>query len=280
MKIWGYLFAFITIIGFSFANKIDNHIDISIGSEHVDWETQLIEITEEQIHQGNLLLVNHDFSVQPSSIQSDVFNLFEEAVYENYGLLDSNIRLSKNIEEKFSEMVQAANKDGVKDFLINSGYRTLEEQTFLYQEMGSSYALPAGHSEHNLGLSLDVGSKQMKMSEAPEGKWIEENAWKYGFVLRYPEDKTEITGIQYEPWHIRYVGLPHSAIMKEKNFVLEEYLDYIKEQRNFSARIEGKEYVISFHQVSDNSPIEVPSHHQYELSGNNKDGVILTVIKE
>lgn len=280
MKIWGYMFAFITIIGLSFANKFDNPIDISIGSEHANWDTQSIEITEEQIHQGNLLLVNHDFPVPSSSIQSDVFNLFEEAVNQEYGLLDSNIRLSKTIEQKFSEMILAANKDGVTDFLINSGYRTLEEQTFLYQEMGASYALPAGHSEHNLGLSLDVGSKQLKMSDAPEGKWIEDYAWKYGFILRYPEDKTEITGIQYEPWHIRYVGLPHSAIMKEKNFVLEEYLNYIKEQEIFSARVEGKKYVISYHIISEDSTIDVPAHHDYELSGNNIDGVILTVSKE
>ncbi len=86
--------------------------------------------------------------------------------------------------------------------------------------MGSNYALPAGYSEHNLGLSLDVGSTQKKMEKAPEGKWIEENVWKHGFVLRYPKNKSNITGIQYEPWHIRYVGLPHSAIMqKGENYI-------------------------------------------------------------
>ncbi len=78
------------------------------------------------------------------------------------------------------------------------------------------------------------------MERAPEGKWIEENAWKYGFILRYPEDKTELTGIQYEPWHIRYVGLPHSAIMKEKNFVLEEYMDYLKEEKTISVSVNGE----------------------------------------
>ncbi len=54
------------------------------------------------------------------------------------------------------------------------------------------------------------------MEKAPEGKWIEENVWKHGFVLRYPKNKSNITGIQYEPWHIRYVGLPHSAIMQKR----------------------------------------------------------------
>ena len=58
------------------------------------------------------------------------------------------------------------------------------------------------------------------MEKAPEGKWVAENVWKHGFVLRYPKNKSHITGIQYEPWHIRYVGLPHSAIMqKGENYI-------------------------------------------------------------
>ncbi|MHA4899902.1 M15 family metallopeptidase, partial [Enterococcus faecium] len=76
------------------------------------------------------------------------------------------------------------------------------------------------------------GSSLTKMERAPEGKWIAETAWNYGLILRYPEDKTALTGIQYEPWHIRYVGFPHSAIMKEKNFVLAESMDYLKEEKN------------------------------------------------
>lgn len=77
------------------------------------------------------------------------------------------------------------------------------------------------------------------MDRAPEGKWIEKNAWKYGFILRYPSDKTDVTGIQYEPWHIRYVGLPHSTIMQKMNLALEEYLDYLKKEESISVSIEG-----------------------------------------
>ncbi len=105
--------------------------------------------------------------------------------------------------------------------------------------MGADYALPAGYSEHNSGLSLDIGSGLTQMDRAPEGKWIEKNAWKYGFILRYPSDKTDVTGIQYEPWHIRYAGLPHSTIMQKMNLALEEYLDYLKEEESISASIEG-----------------------------------------
>ncbi|MCZ0853009.1 D-alanyl-D-alanine carboxypeptidase family protein, partial [Brevibacillus laterosporus] len=107
---------------------------------------------------------------------------------------------------------------------------------------------------------------------------IEENSWKYGFILRYPLDKTDVTGIQYEPWHIRYVGLPHSAIMQEMNLALEEYLDYLKEEKSISVSVDGKKYTISYYPISQNETIkvEVPANEQYEISGNNIDGVIVT----
>lgn len=236
------------------------------------------EITEEQIYQGNLLLVNIEYPVHPESIKSDVINLSaHNELTKGYRLLNSEIYLSEDVAREFSEMIAEAKKEGVRNFSITSGFRGFEEQSVLYQEMGSDYALPAGNSEHNLGLSLDVGSTQMKMADAPEGKWIEENAWKYGFILRYPKDKTEITGIQYEPWHIRYVGLPHSTIMKEKNFALEEYLDYLKEEKQISASINGEKYKVTYYSISQSRIINVPYHSYFEISGNNIDGVIVTV---
>jgi D-alanyl-D-alanine carboxypeptidase len=155
-------------------------------------------------------------------VKSDIVNLFKQTdLIKGYVLLDHNTLLSKRVAQKFQKMIEVAGKEGVNRFLISSGYRDFERQDKLYEEMGSAYALPAGYSEHNLGLSLDVGSTQTKMSKSDEGKWLEKNAWEYGFILRYPKDKIEITGIQYEPWHFGYVGLPHSAIMQESNLVLE-----------------------------------------------------------
>jgi len=240
--------------------------------------THKIEITKEQIYQGSLLLVNSEYPVHPESIKSDVINVstHNELVRE-FGVIDNEIYLSKDIASRFSEMITAAEKEGVRNFSITSGYRDFEKQDMLYQEMGSAYALPAGYSEHNLGLSLDVGSTHKKMAVAPEGKWIEKNAWKFGFILRYPKDKTEVTGIQFEPWHIRYVGFPHSAIMKEKNFALEEYLDYLKEEKHISAKISGESYTITYYPVSQKRAINVKDNSHYEISGNNMDGVIVTV---
>lgn len=241
-------------------------------------ESIQIDIKKEQIYQGNLLLVNKEYAIQEENIPADIVNLSRNSeLTEGYVVLGDDIHLSEDIVVRFSKMIAEGIKDGLNYFAITSGFRSFEEQHILYEQMGSDRALPPGQSEHNLGLALDVGSTQMKMEDAPEGKWIEKNAWKYGFILRYPKDKTEITGIQYEPWHIRYVGLPHSAIMYEKNLVLEEYLDYLKEERDISVNVNGKKYNISYYPVSQGLKIEVPVNHHYEISGNNMDGVIVTV---
>ncbi|WP_438284847.1 M15 family metallopeptidase [Bacillus cereus] len=231
-----------------------------------------------QIYKGDLLLVNRDYPVKKDSIRSDIINVNHNTeLVRGYVIFDRNLRLSKDVVKKFLNVVDAAGKESVNHFLISSGYRDFQEQKQLYEKMGSDYALPAGYSEHNLGLSLDIGSTQKKMEKAPEGKWIEENVWKHGFVLRYPKNKSNITGIQYEPWHIRYVGLPHSAIMQKKNFTLEEYLEFLKEEKEISTEVEGKKYTVSYYKVSENMKVNVPANKQYEISGNNMDGVIVTV---
>ncbi|WP_449622803.1 VanY-A/VanY-F/VanY-M family D-Ala-D-Ala carboxypeptidase [Robertmurraya sp. Marseille-Q9965] len=290
MKKWGFLLLIVLCLSFAYVNKessfsdneeIQNHVENN--KEHFDdRETmegfQKVTVTKEQVFQGDLLLVNNEYPVHQESIKSDVVDLFShKELTKGYGLLDNEIKLSEDVAREFSEMITAAEKEGVRNFTITSGFRGFDEQSMLYQEMGSDYALPAGYSEHNLGLALDVGSTQMKMELAPEGKWIEENAWKYGFILRYPKDKTAITGIQYEPWHIRYVGLPHSVIMEEKNFALEEYLEFLKEQKSITATIQGEKYEISYYPVTKATTIQVPSNQRWEISGNNMDGVIVTV---
>ncbi|MFD2210008.1 VanY-A/VanY-F/VanY-M family D-Ala-D-Ala carboxypeptidase [Virgibacillus halophilus] len=257
--------------------KYDQHENDEAADRESSENSKQVDVKEEQIYQGNLLLVNKKYPVHQKSIKSDVVNLYaHNDLVKGYGLLERTY-LSEDIAHKFSDMMAAAGKEGVSNFFITSGFRDFDEQHKLYEEKGSDYALPAGYSEHNLGLSLDVGTTKMAMEKAPEGEWIDQNAWKYGFILRYPEDKTDITGIQYEPWHIRYVGLPHSAIMKEKDFVLEEYLDYLKEKKKISAKVEGKKYIVSYYPFSENMVIHIPENHEYKISGDNMDGIIVTV---
>src|SRR5690606_22859144 len=240
-------------------------------------KVQTIYMNKNQIFQGDLLLVNNTYPLKENSVKEDIVSLSAiEELEEQFGSSTHSISLSKETGLAFSKMMEAAKQDGLVHFSLNSGYRGFEEQAKLYKQMGAAYALPPGYSEHNTGLAIDVGSTLMKMEHAPEGKWMAENAWEYGFILRYPKDKTAITGIEYEPWHFRYVGLPHSIIMKEKDLVLEEYIEYLKEKENITATIDGREYYITYRPVSETLEMAEPVLSQYEISGNNVDGVIVT----
>lgn len=236
-----------------------------------------IRVHKEQVYDGNLLLIDRDHAVpREGAVEPTVKLIKHKELTKGFGLLDNTVRLSPDLTRKFGEMVSAAAQDGVDHFLISSGYRDEDEQKELYEQMGAQRAMPAGHSEHNLGLSLDIGSSLKEMNKAPEGKWLADNAWRYGFIQRYPKDKTDVTGIMYEPWHFRYVGLPHSAVMQEKDLTLEQYLAYLK-KHSISTSIGGRTYEIFYFPIFKDKSIRVPVTGSYEISGNNEDGIIVTV---
>ena len=119
--------------------------------------------------------------------------------------------------------------------IITSAYRSYEYQNKLYsdyiekydEEYASSCCAQAGFSEHQTGLAIDViGSNNdyHKFDESIEFEWMIQNAYKYGFILRYPKGKESITGFKYEPWHFRYVGIDVAKTIYEKNITLEEYV--------------------------------------------------------
>lgn len=152
----------------------------------------------------------------------------------------SNIQLDSRVSEHYAEMYAAAKLSGCV-LTPYSGYHTyaLQETTYnrkvnFYVNKGmsaeeanqkaSAQVLPAGCSEHNAGLAMDIVSASSDFINTKEYKWLCENAHNYGFILRYPEDKTAITGMNFEPWHWRYVGTQEAKEMKEKNQCLEEYL--------------------------------------------------------
>lgn len=159
--------------------------------------------------------------------------------------IENNYYFDSRAVGELQQMLADGRKEGL-DFWICSAYRTMEKQTDLYnnkvsrlQTEGLSYedayrqagtvvAYP-GTSEHNLGLAADIVAKDYqllddKQAETPEAKWLKENCWRYGFILRYPTDKTGETGIIFEPWHYRYVGKEAAREIMEQGICLEEYL--------------------------------------------------------
>ena len=138
----------------------------------------------------------------------------------------------------FEEMCLEARKQGYKIIAVSS-YRSYFYQEELYnyyvRTLGEKKALEAsakpGHSEHQTGLVIDIEGSIGKYSEfetTEEFIWMKENAYKYGFILRYPKNKKNITGFKYEPWHYRYVGKDVAKIIHENNITLEEYHKRLK----------------------------------------------------
>ena len=165
----------------------------------------------------------------------------------NLKKLDSNTTISRSIYLKinaanaFKKLYNAAKKAGYNIKGV-SGYRNYSLQKYLFNSYVSSLGITAaskysarpGTSEHQTGLALDVSCASERYAlnksfgSAAEGKWLSKNAYKYGFIIRYAKDKDSITGYQYEPWHIRYVGTKAAKNIYESNMTLEEYLGYYK----------------------------------------------------
>lgn len=150
------------------------------------------------------------------------------------------IQLDYRVAPHYNEMYLAAKADGI-DLVPISGYRSLTRQKNNFErkinkyidegygkieatQMAAKIILPPGTSEHNAGLAMDICSLEQSFENSAEFKWLSENAADYGFILRYPEDKQDITKIIYEPWHWRYVGVEAAKAMKASGQCLEEYL--------------------------------------------------------
>lgn len=115
---------------------------------------------------------------------------------------------------------------------IVSGFRSYEAQEKIFAgwcardgvEVASTYSARPGHSEHQTGLAMDITSLEQSYGNTREGKWIAENCYKYGFILRYPQGKYNITGYIYEPWHVRYLGKSTAKLVHDSGLTLEEFL--------------------------------------------------------
>jgi D-alanyl-D-alanine carboxypeptidase len=132
----------------------------------------------------------------------------------------TGIRIAATVQEPLENMLSDSRAAGVGTIFVSSGYRTHEEQARLYESAeDKSYVQPPGASEHETGLALDLGVTDFFAQE-----WLVENSWRYGFIVRYPAGKEHITGISFEQWHFRYVGVEAAAQCYEQDICLEEYL--------------------------------------------------------
>ena len=151
-----------------------------------------------------------------------------------------SLKLDYRVAPHYNEMYLAALEDGVELTPV-SGYRSVERQKRNFEnkiqkyvsegygkveatQMAATIILPPGTSEHNAGLAMDICSLYESFENTEEFRWLNENAADYGFILRYPKDKQDVTKIIYEPWHWRYVGVDVAKAMKASGQCFEEYL--------------------------------------------------------
>lgn len=177
----------------------------------------------------NLILVNKNNPMKGNLSKGDL-------VVPNIKFLKKTTDEEKLMKKEASTALENLFKAAQMDNIIlygNSGYRSSETQEQIYKESerlnGSNYtkkyvARPS-YSEHETGLTMDITNEQRNFHEdSSEAKWVRKNAHKYGFIVRYPKGKEKVTGYNYEPWHIRYVGSSASKEIYKKGIALEEYL--------------------------------------------------------
>lgn len=230
--LWGLISLLITL----FTKKVDNQnepknqISNTIDTNQA---TQVSTIPENSVlNEWNLKLVNNDNSVDRTYVPE----------LEEYA---DGIMFDKRAIKYLRNMINAMHKDKITGIWIQSAYRSYEKQEELFNRKVTSYKNQGKGqaeaeslaqkvvqrpemSEHNLGLAADFNTVTNEFENTKAFTWLQKNAAEYGFILRYPKDKQDITKITYESWHWRYVGEEHAKVMKEKGYCLEEYIDYLK----------------------------------------------------
>ncbi|WP_434801671.1 M15 family metallopeptidase [Robertmurraya yapensis (ex Hitch et al 2024)] len=186
-----------------------------------------------------LSLVNKQFALPDYYAPED---LVRPNVAFSFGNLDiEKSYMRKEAAKHLEIMLDAAKKENIEIFAV-SGYRSYERQKSVFDAKVSEAGVVAasevvavpGYSEHQTGLAMDVSSRSVNLElieefgETVEGKWLANNAHKFGFIVRYPLGKEDITGYQYEPWHFRYVGVQAATVIFEKDITLEEYFDIVE----------------------------------------------------
>ena len=210
----------------AYSPKTDN-IDDIISIVNVGADSEWYTNTEEtNLDDGIKMLVNKFHYLNEDYLPDDIVPISNWYAYEGHST-------KKEVYDHYVSMWNDANEQGLV-LLVNSSYRTFEEQQEQYDMSNDDYASRPGYSEHQTGLALDIVSDGVQGNEfenTDEFKWLQENAHKYGFILRYPKDKEYITGYNYESWHYRYVGEELATKVKESGLTYDEYYAYYCEYK-------------------------------------------------
>ncbi len=265
----------------------------------------LISVPTTDVAVGDLILVNfeNEYTLTDTLGSKQLSALYTSRGYGTYYVLkDAEVKVHTKIKTALQDMIFAlvdANPDslgnvsGEDRVFITSGYRTMAKQTELYEKRKEeNYVAIPGRSEHHTGLAVDIqvftsDQKTVLLDDACQ-EWMEAHCADFGFIIRYDGSKFELTGILDEPWHYRYVGIPHATYMMESGLCMEEYLELLRKSHSYeneplTITTEDAEYIVYYVPASENATSDVPvpagDDVNYTVSGDNLGGFIVTVEK-
>ena len=226
-------------------------------------------------------LVNKEYSLPADYIPAD---LVEPDVTFSIDYESEKKLMRKVAADALETMFQDAAKENLELTAV-SGYHSYDRQKEIYEKNlktrgtthTNQYSAKPGYSEHQTGLVMDISCEsenfdlQESFGETPEGIWVSENAHLYGYIIRYPKDKCEITGYAYEPWHLRYVGIPMATYLYQNNMTLDEYYHY---EPSYEFITDKDEYIndTPYEYYNNPTPNSVPTPVASANSNNNLGG--------
>jgi len=259
--------------------------------EIVNTKETAIQLKHSDIYKGHLILVNREHPIR--CLKQNLRAVPRHLVHHSEHL--RTMYLEEECLQQLLALLQACH--AMDDIAAVSCYRSSSEQHELYEaaaaergeQFAASFVARPHESEHQTGLAVDVGLSGEEVdyicpSFPDDGKSaiFKRLAAKFGFIQRYEEDKTSITHISCEPWHYRYVGIPHSFLMKKHELCLEEYIEYLRqfEVNEKHLFVEQGNNIYEIYYVASagaETVISVSEPDSYTISGNNVDGFIITI---
>ena len=249
----------------------------------------LTELGEDAVYAGDLVLVNNN-TLFHFPEEQDLISIYDNKT-ASYYVRDMEVLLNPTALDALNDMMDDfIAQGGSKTVNVVAGHRTEEVQQHLFDQSADrngldhaqEFVAQPGGSEHHTGLVVDLhlyfsdGSSE-DYDGTGEYAWINEHCQDYGYVVRYDGDKQSVTGIADEPWHFRYVGLPHAAEMVARDLCLEEYIDYLRQfpfdGEHLTITCDSGTYEVWYDQGTETY---LPDSGEYTVSGNNVDGVVVT----
>ena len=273
------LMLIIMLVG-GIARSVGNSGTPTPDGEKVDWGT--FTVTTSDTLEGVLVLVNNSHAYTFPSSEEHLKNIYavwnahpSPRPYVLSGLSASMDGVALNAMDNM--LVDFYNATGLTDVQVRYAYRTYEEQ--------SQFSVEPGYSDHHTGLGVQLmyrrNENTYSFSTDPAYSWFFENCHKYGFIIRYPADKTEQTGVNDYADYFRYVGVAHATYMYEENLCMEEYVEKLKdytEKKPLKINgADGKCYEVYYVAVDGSTTVKHPTNYAYTISGTNEGGVVVTV---